>query len=284
MNPHMTNFFLSDENKLLNIAHRGGAAVRPENTLFAFQHALTLGAVALEGDLHATRDGVVVVSHDATVDRTTNGSGYIKHMTFKELRSLDAGYRFTRDGGVSHPYRGEGVQVPTLEEVFSDSVLAGTPMVLEIKQEEPNIADDVLDLVHAHDMVDRLVVGSFSRAALEGLRQRAAVRGMNLVTSLAEEEVFTFFLTPLEEMTRGGYVPPGKLLQVPVDHEVGEKKVEVVGPQLMAKARAQGLRVQVWTVNDPEEMRWLIDEMKVDGIMTDDPGLLEHVINELAGP
>lgn len=283
MNPHMTNFFLRDDKKLLNIAHRGGAAVRPENTLLAFRHALTLGAVALEGDLHATRDGVVVVSHDATVDRTTNGRGYMKEMTFEELRGLDAGCRFTPDRGVTYPHRGEGLQVPTLEEVFGDPALARTPMVLEIKQEEPDIADDVLDLIQAHDMVDRVVMGSFSKAALEVLRQRAVVRGMNLVTSLSEEEVFVFFLTPLEEMTRGDYVPPGKLLQVPVDHEVGDKKVQVVGPTLMAKARALGLKVHVWTVNDRGRMRWLADGMRVDGIITDDPGLLRETINEPGG-
>ncbi len=281
MNPHMTNFFLRDDKKLLNIAHRGGAAVRPENTLLAFRHALTLGAVALEGDLHATRDGVVVVSHDATVDRTTNGRGYIKEMTFEELRGLDAGCRFTRDRGVTYPHRGEGLQVPTLDEVFGDPALARTPMVLEIKQEEPDIAGDVLDLIQAHDMVDRVVMGSFSKAALEALRQRAVVRGMNLVTSLAEEEVFIFFLTPLEEMTRGDYVSPGKLLQVPVDHEVGDKKVQVVGPTLMAKARVLGLKVHVWTVNDRGRMRWLADETRVDGIITDDPGLLQEVVGEL---
>jgi glycerophosphoryl diester phosphodiesterase len=279
----MTNFFLRDDNKLLNIAHRGGAAARPENTLLAFRNALTLGAVALEGDLHATRDGVVVVSHDATVDRTTNGRGHIKEMTFEELKSLDAGYRHSQDGGASYPYRGRGVQVPTLEEVFSDPVLAGTPMVLEIKQQEPGIADDVLDLIQAHDMADRLVMGSFSKPALEGLRQRAASRGMKLVTSFAEEEVFVFFLTSLEEMTRGDYVPPGKLLQVPPDHEVGKEKVQVVGPEFMAKARALGLKVHVWTVNDRKEMRRLIDEMGVEGIITDDPGMLEVVIRERGG-
>jgi len=284
INHPMTNFFLRGENRLVNIAHRGGAAVRPENTLPAFRHALALGAVALEGDLHATRDGVVVVSHDATVERTTNGHGYIKHMTFRELRDLDAGYWFTPDGGASYPYRGRGIRVPTLEEVFGDPVLARTPMVIEIKQEEPGIADDVLDLVQAHDMVDRLVMGSFSRTALEGLRRKAAARGMNLVTSLAEEEVFVFFLTPLEEMTRGDYLPPGRLLQVPADHEVGEKRVQVVGPPFMARARALGLRVHVWTVNDRDQMRWLIDEMGVDGIITDDPGLFRDVINELSIP
>jgi glycerophosphoryl diester phosphodiesterase len=277
----MTNFFLRDENKLLNIAHRGGAAVRPENTLLAFRHALTLGAAALEGDLQATRDGVVVVSHDAKVDRTTNGRGYIKEMTFEELRGLDAGYRFTRDGGLTHPYRAEGLQVPTLEEVFGDPVLNRTPMILEIKQQEPVIVDRVLDLIQAHEMEDRLVFGSFHQGCLEEVRARAAHRGMNVLTSLAAEEVVTFFLTPLEEMARGDYVPPGKLLQVPVEHELEGEVLQVVNEEFMAKARAAGLGVQVWTVNDPAEMRWLADEMRVAGIMTDDPGLLQQVIKEL---
>jgi len=279
----MTNFFLRDDNKLLNIAHRGGAAVRPENTLVAFRHALTLGAVALEGDLHATRDGVVVVSHDATVDRTTNGRGYIKEMTFEELRGLDAGYRFTRDGGLTHPYRGEGLQVPTLEEVFGDPVLARTPIILEIKQQEPVIVGQVLNIVQFYEMEDRLVFGSFHQICLEEVRARAAQRGMNVLTSLAAEEVVTFFLTPLEAMARGDYVPPGKLLQVPVEHELDGERIQVVSAEFMAKARAAGLDVQVWTVNDPEEMRWLADQMKVAGIMTDDPGLLQEAIRELDG-
>jgi glycerophosphoryl diester phosphodiesterase len=284
MNPDMINFFLRDARDVLNIAHRGGAAVRPENTLDAFRHALTLGSVALEGDLHATRDGVVVVSHDPTVDRTTNGHGYIKHMTFEELRGLDAGYWHTPDGGASYPYRGSGILVPTLEEVFSDPLLVGTPMVLEIKQEEPDIADEVLDLIQAHEMTDRLVMGSFSRVALEGLRRKAVARRMNLATSLAEEEVFIFFLTPLEEMTRGDYTPPGSLLQVPMTHEVGGKEVEVMGPPLMEKARALGLKVHVWTVNDRADMGRLIQDMGVQGIITDDPGLLQDVVSERARP
>ena len=282
MNPPMTNFFLRDENRLLNIAHRGGAAVRPENTLLAFRNALTLGAEALEGDLQATRDGVVVVSHDAKVDRTTNGRGYIKEMTFEELRGLDAGYRFTRDGGLTHPHRGEGLQVPTLEDVFGDPVLARTPMILEIKQQEPVIVDKVLELIQAYEMEDRLVFGSFHQICLEEVRAGAAKRGMNVLTSLAAEEVVTFFLTPREEMARGDYVPPGKLLQVPVEHEVDGERMQVVSAEFMAKARAAGLKVQVWTVNDPEEMRWLADEMKVAGIMTDDPEGLREVMRELS--
>jgi glycerophosphoryl diester phosphodiesterase len=237
-----------------------------------------VGAVALEGDLHATQDGVVVVSHDATVDRTTDGDGYIKDLTLEELNGLDAGYRFTPDGGITYPYRGKGAGIPTLEEVFSDPVLKKTPMILEIKQQEPSMVDDVLDLIQAHDMEDRLTLGSFRQACLEEVRVRGRQRGMNIVTSLAAEEVVVLFLTPLDELARGDFVPPGELLQVPVEHELEGTSVQVVSELFMAKARVLGLKVQVWTVNEPAEMRWLADEMKVDGVMTDDPQLLEEVI------
>jgi glycerophosphoryl diester phosphodiesterase len=276
----MTNFFLRDQSGLLNIAHRGGALLRPENTLLAFRHALTVGAVAIEGDLHATQDGVVVVSHDATVNRTTDGNGYIRDLTLEALNGLDAGCRYTPDGGTTYPYRGKGARIPTLEEVFSDPVLKKTPMVLEIKQEEPSIVGHVLDLIQAHDMEDRLTLGSFRQACLEEVRAAARQRGINIVTSLAAEEVVVLFLTPLDELARGDYVPPGELLQVPVEHEFEGTNVRVVSELFMAKARILGLRVQVWTVNDPAEMRWLVDEMKVDGIMTDDPRLLEEVVKE----
>src|SRR5690554_1995342 len=129
------NLLLSDQ--VLNIAHRGGGLLRPETTLPAFEHALAVGADVLEFDLHASADGVIVAMHDDTVDRTTEGSGAIKDRSFAELRMLDAGYRFTTDDGQTYPYRGAGIQIPTLEEI-----LLGFPdryYLMEIKQSEPPI-------------------------------------------------------------------------------------------------------------------------------------------------
>ncbi|MEZ4374468.1 MAG: glycerophosphodiester phosphodiesterase family protein [Polyangiaceae bacterium] len=103
-------------NHFLNIAHRGGRKLAPEHTLVAYQNGLDVGADILELDVHATSDGVLVLMHDDTVDRTTNGTGAIKELTFAELRSLDAAYNFSEDGGQTFPYRGKGIQVPTLEE------------------------------------------------------------------------------------------------------------------------------------------------------------------------
>jgi len=114
------------------IAHRGGAALRPENTLAAFLHAVEVGADILEMDLRVTADREIVVMHDATVERTTDGRGAVAALTLAELRKLDAGYRWTPDGGASFPYRGRGIRAPALEEVFRR--LPNARMNLEMKQ------------------------------------------------------------------------------------------------------------------------------------------------------
>ena len=98
----------------INIAHRGGAEIAPENTLEGFREGLRVGAGVLELDVHTTADGHVVVIHDDTVDRTTDGTGAVREMSFAEIRRLDAGYRFTPDGGETFPYRGQGIKTPRL--------------------------------------------------------------------------------------------------------------------------------------------------------------------------
>ena len=119
------------------IAHQGGEWLRPSNTLVAFDHAVELGVDVLEMDIHQTQDGVIVLMHDATVDRTTDGSGAIKEMSFAEIRELDAGYYWTDDDGATYPYRGQGIQVPTLEELFQR--YPDMRMNIEIKQETPSM-------------------------------------------------------------------------------------------------------------------------------------------------
>jgi hypothetical protein len=105
--------------RIRNIAHRGGAALAPENTLPAFANAVSIGADILEMDVRRTSDGVVILLHDPMVDRTTDGTGAVSGMTYAQLQQLDAGYKFTRDSGATRPYRGIGVRVPTLADVLA---------------------------------------------------------------------------------------------------------------------------------------------------------------------
>ena len=121
----------------LVFAHRGGGGLYPENTLEAFKYSVSMGVDVLELDVHSTSDGTLVVMHDSQVDRTTNGSGQVNQMTLVQLKKLDAGYGFTPDGGKTYPYRGRGITIPTLQEVFD--ALPDKTFNIEPKQAEPSI-------------------------------------------------------------------------------------------------------------------------------------------------
>jgi len=254
------NLFLSDW--FLNIAHRGGRRAAPEETLPAYQDAAGIGVDVLEMDLHATSDGMVICMHDATVDRTTDGTGAIKDMTFDQLRDLDAGYWFSADGGQSYPYRGQGISVPALEEVldaFSDFYF-----ITEIKQSSPSIVDAVLDVFERTGTADRVVIAAADDNVIEEVREK----NPGIFTSYASGEMLTFVtLEPRDERT---YDPPAGFMHPPW---------EVADAELMDRARRFDLKVHVWTVNDRPTMEKLID-LGIDGIMTDDPGLLEKVIDD----
>lgn len=250
------NLFLSD--RVLNIAHRGGGRLRPEATLIAFENALAVGADVIEMDLHASADGVIVVIHDDTVDRTTDGSGVVNEMSFDELRMLDAGYEFTPDGGQTFPYRGMGVVIPSLEEVldaFPDSYY-----LMEIKQYEPSIVADVLGVLEDHAVGDRVVIASFDQATIEEVR----VLGPQMYTAMTLGETVDFYTMGAEP----GYEPPCLFVQPPWDG---------VDQQRLDNAHALGLKVHAWTINTEALMVDLID-LGVDGIMTDDPALLDTVL------
>ncbi len=261
---------LNCDGAVLNIAHRGGRRIRPEHTLLAYEQALIDGSDILELDLHATSDGVIVVMHDDTINRTTDGEGAIKEMTFDELRTYDAGYDFTPDGGETYPYRGTGLVVPTLVEVLDE--FPGVPFVIEIKQGEPSIVDDFVAIVRDYDVVSQLNGAAFDVNVLTELRAAAP----EMKTSFGETEVVEFYALSLNENgIDPEYVPPAEFLQVPPRR--GE--LDVLHDRFIPTAHELGLKVHVWTINDPEEMRQLI-EMGVDGIMTDLPPTLTEIIEE----
>jgi hypothetical protein len=121
---------LSDPAARIVIGHRGAAAHFPENTSASFDHAVSLGVDAIEFDLRVSRDGVVVVIHDPTVDRTTNGTGAVADLTLAELKKLDAGAQFTRDGR-TFPWRGQGLQILTFDELLDR--YPSIPLLIELK-------------------------------------------------------------------------------------------------------------------------------------------------------
>ena len=260
--------------KVLNIAHGGGLLIRPDHTIEAYDKALEDGADMLELDVHETIDGVIVVMHDATVDRTTSCRGTIKEMTFAEILECDAGYHFDPDGDKTYPYRGMGLLVPSLEEVLER--YPDTAVNIEIKQTEPSIVDNLVGVIRKHEFEDKMICASFSDDAMAEFRDAAP----DIATSLAEQESLQFWTkswAPLEP----DYVPPGEFLQLPIEYDLGGSTVPVFHDGFMDRVEELNMYIHVWTVNEEDEMRWLIEVQGVHGIMTDNPPLLTKVINEL---
>jgi glycerophosphoryl diester phosphodiesterase len=254
---------------LLTFAHRGGAKCWPENTLAAFRGGIAAGCGWIETDVHLTRDGEVVCLHDHTLDRTTNGRGRVWEYTLDELRRFDAGHRFSADGR-TYPHRGCGLTIPALDEV-----LALDPSVrvnLEIKQLEPSMIAALWRQIDERGWHDRVLVASERDDAVRGFRNLA--RGQ-VATSAGKLEILAFWLA-----VRAGRADwlsiEYEALQVPIRYA----GLQVVDAAFVAAAHRRGVQVHVWTIDDVETMRRLID-LGVDGIMTDHPARLVALASEL---
>lgn len=246
------------------VGHRGAAGVAPENTVPSFRHALEAGVEAVELDVHATRDGELVVIHDPTVDRTTDGEGPVAGLDLGDLRSLDAGYRFSTDGGGTHPYRGRGAKIPTLEEALA--AVGDLPVIVEVKSAAAGRL--LADWLPGRPEWDRIIVGGFHRdevaPAAAAARWRCAY----------QQDLMTFVL--LGKLGWSTRLPPDlTAAMVPVRRGF----VRVVTRGFVRHAHAQGKGVFVWTVNRPEEMRSLFD-LGVDGLLSDYPAIVRRVVEE----
>ena len=260
----MTTSFFSGLSPRL-FAHRGASGEAPENTLAAFHRAIALGIEYIELDVHLSRDGHVVVIHDATLERTTNGSGKVQEQTLAQLQQWDAGYRFSSDGGETFPFRATGITVPTLTEVLQQC--PGVKFTVEIKQQEPAIEEQVIAVVRACEREADIILASEHDQVL----QRARNMAPDLATSFAYGEVFDF-LQRVATRELADYRPPGHAVQIPPEFQ----GVPLVTEQTLAAAREFDCEMHVWTINDAHEMARLLD-LGVDGVMSDFPAMLLEV-------
>jgi len=255
------------------VGHRGSSGEAPENTLPAFERALEHGAAILETDVHVTRDGVVVVYHDAEIDRTTDGRGPIAELTFAELRALDAGYAFTPDGGRSHPFRGRGLQISTLEEIFT--ALPGARFNIELKSPAPGLLEGTLAALRAADREDRTLLAAADDATMARLRARLAETGLAPAVGASTGDVVAWVMAE-----RDGKPPPLDAMVLQIPTHFGREPL--VTPELLDLAHRHDTQIHVWTINEPAEMHRLLD-LGVDAIMTDFPGVLRDVVEARAG-
>ncbi|GAA5502525.1 glycerophosphodiester phosphodiesterase [Deinococcus xinjiangensis] len=254
--------------KVMNIAHQGGEELWPSNTMLAYKNAAALGVDMLDMDMHSTKDGVLVLSHDDTLDCLTDRVGKISELTYAEVGQADAGYRLTPAGASGFPFRGQGVTLPKVRDILT--TFPTFPMTIEIKEARPSVAQPFCDLLRETHMTAKVIVASFSDLAMN--ESRAACP--EVTTSMTEKE-----LKPLVILSKVGLArfakAAGQVAQVPVR----SGSIEIVTPSFVRAMHARGIAVHVWTINDEPEMRRLA-ALGVDGIMSDRPDLLKKVLSE----
>jgi glycerophosphoryl diester phosphodiesterase len=230
----------------LVFAHRGGSRIGPENTITAFDRGLAAGADGLELDVHLSRDGIVVVHHDALLDRTTRAHGALKDRTAAELAALD---------------------VPALADVLARYPAAG--IIIELKEPGPVLAQAVVGEVRRAGAIDRVCLGSFSLSALRTARAAAP----DIMTSGARFEVRMALYRSWCGVSPGRV--PYQAFQVPETNGA----TRVVTPRFVRLAHKAGIAVQVWTVDEPDDIRRLLD-WGVDGIISDRPDVAAEVVRD----
>lgn len=254
------NHAMLQDGRFYNIAHRGGGGIAPEETMEAFAASYALGVDVFEIDINSTSDDVLVLMHDTTIDRTTDGTGSVNDFTWDELSQLDAAYFYTEDEGATYPLRGTGVTVARLDEV-----LAAYPDMLyliESKQTSPGITQAIIDVVDAAGMRDQVALASFTDAEVLEFRDLAP----DILTTLTLIEGLDWYAGA------SGWEPPVPLFSAPMEY----------GPIVMtgddvARAQDQGMAVFVWTINDRADLEAVVD-MGANGIITDYPNILIEVL------
>ncbi|MBN1881808.1 MAG: glycerophosphodiester phosphodiesterase [Deltaproteobacteria bacterium] len=249
-------------------AHRGASGTYPENTLPSFQAAVQIGAHVLETDTRITRDGIPVLAHDPSLLRTAGVDVHVEDLTLKELKDLDAGYSFSPDNGSTHPFRGTGVQVPTLEEFVQ--TFQDIPVNMEIKAGTEQSTKIVLDVLESNNALDRFLLASFPPDAMRYIQRERPTT----LTGACKEDVLRV-LVRSARCDRKIRDYPFTALQVPERQSI----IPVVTRRFLSYAHRYGVHVHVWTINEESDMRRLFD-MGVDGIFTDHPERALAVLEE----
>ncbi len=251
------------------VAHRGDSKYFPENTLPAFVSAAELGVDVIETDVHLTKDGEIVIWHDPTLERNTNGRGTLESHTLAELKELDAGYNFTQDDGKSYPFRGKGVQLATLDEALK--ALPDTRFNIDLKSQEKEIVEQYISVIRKNKAEERVCTASFHLENLLSLRSLAP----DLLTSISTKEV-----VPLVIKQKLHILPRQFKKRIIFQIPVKQYGLKIVTPSFVRDMHERNAVVMVWTINEKKEMEYLYS-IGVDTIMTDDPRLLLETAEEM---
>ncbi|MCF2139462.1 MAG: glycerophosphodiester phosphodiesterase [Candidatus Lokiarchaeota archaeon] len=297
-NPFIKNY------RPLVMAHRGESANIPENTLQAFEDAFNSGVDCIETDIHLTKDNHFVFFHDEKLNRTTNGNGKISKYTLKELKQLDAGYNFIQieNGKITYPYRGKGYRIYAIEEIIP--IFPKIRFNIDIKDRNSVAPKLLAKQLREMGVEERVMVGSFHQKQINSFRKVAP----EISTSAGPKEVLQFWIksknakSSINSINAGydktevhnrtyettdiveewehcqikffGKKLPYIALQIPESYSI----FQIINPEFIEFAHTVGIAVHVWTINDENTMRKLLD-WNVDGIFTDHPKKLLNLIN-----
>lgn len=260
--------FLQGLKPTLHISHRGGAAIAPENTMPAFEIAvLRYGTDMIETDVHLTRDGAVVIAHDETLERCTDGTGPISSYSLRELLELDAGYRFSADG-LTFPERGKDIRIPLLSELLQR--FPQMRLNIELKAGDQGAVDIFVAELKKYDAVGRVCIGSEHDRIGELL-----VRSLPEACHFYPRDALTRVVMGMHAGAPTAGDDPYSVLDMPLYYE----GIRLIHEEFLKRVRAIGRWVNVWVIDEPEEMRDLV-RAGVGGIMTDYPDRLRSVLNE----
>lgn len=238
-------------------AHRGASLYAPENTLAAFEIAIEQKADAIEFDVNISADGCLVVIHDDTVDRTTNGSGKVRELNQKDLQQLDAGSFFHRT------FKGE--HIPTLEDIFTH-IRNRIFLNIELKDKDfikSSLQGKVLDLLHKYDLTESVLISSFNINVLRSIH--------NKLPEVA--------IAILADRRKQGIISRCQIGLSLVKYQAWHTKFKDATPKLVKKQHSLGHRVNAYTVDQPDDIRSLL-HIVIDGVFTNDPLVARQVFNQ----
>ena len=241
------------------LAHQGGEGEFPSNTKLAFEQATIAGADVLDTDVHITRDGVLVLAHDETLDYRTNGKGAIRDKTYEELKRVDFAYNWSSDGGKTYPYRGRGIGVYTLDELFKD--YPTKRFGIEIKQVSTEAVHKFCASIKQARLEPRVLVSSVTQPNMDSFRSQCPT----VPTSATNAEAKQFYIWQKLGLV-GFYRPKFTSLQVPEK----QGSLTVMDKAFAGNAHRLGLKVINWTIDTPEQAKHFID-LGADGIITSYP-------------
>ena len=251
---HAKPFFSSGRPRVF--AHRGGSALGPENTIAAFDLGLAAGADGLELDVHLSADGVVVVHHDETLDRTTGDAGRLSQRTAAELAAVDAGFRFEHGGRFG--FRGQGVGIPTLRDVLRR--YRDIPMIVEMKVDSAEMGEALAAEVRLAGAADRVCAAGFGPRAVRAARAALPEMASSACAPEVRLALYRSWVNwPVRRVAYGGYQVP----EVSGGHRI-------VSKAFVKHAHAADLHVQVWTVDDRDDMERLLS-WGVDALISNYP-------------